>query len=91
MGSQLLSLWSQLREKKTYFIPSMIGPFLEVTLIPELEIRKSTLLIFFDMMECEHKVKGNFKQVEYELIDKLDVLVSENKGDDEYRQLFHTM
>lgn len=30
-------------------------------------------------------------QVETELIDKLDILVSENKGDDEYRQLFNTM
>jgi hypothetical protein len=25
------------------------------------------------------------------LIDKLDILISENKGDDEYRQLFNTM
>lgn len=30
-------------------------------------------------------------QVESELIDKLDILISENKGDDEYRQLFNTM
>lgn len=30
-------------------------------------------------------------QVESELIDKLDILVSENKGDDEYRELFKTM
>ena len=30
-------------------------------------------------------------QVESELIDKLDSLVSENKGDEEYKELFNTM
>ena len=32
-----------------------------------------------------------FFQVETELIDKLDILVSENKGDQEYKQLFNSM
>lgn len=91
MGFQILSMWSQLGEHKLHFIPSMVGPFLEVTLVPEIELRKATLHIFFDMMECEQKSRGNFRQVESELIDKLDILISENKGDDEYRQLFNTM
>ena len=41
----------------------MVGPFLEVTLVPEPELRKATLHIFFDMMECEQKARGSFKQV----------------------------
>lgn len=36
------------------FIPAMVGPILEVTLIPEPELRKATIPIFFDMMQCEH-------------------------------------
>lgn len=36
------------------FIPSMVGPILEVTLVPEPELRKATIPIFFDMMQCEH-------------------------------------
>ncbi|CAB0036454.1 unnamed protein product [Trichogramma brassicae] len=91
MGFQILSMWSHLKERKLEFIPSMVGPFLEVTLVPESELRKATLHIFFDMMECEQKARGSFKSVESELIDKLDILISENKGDDEYRQLFNTM
>ncbi|XP_039296231.1 LOW QUALITY PROTEIN: dedicator of cytokinesis protein 3 [Nilaparvata lugens] len=91
MGFQILSVWSKLGEHKVNFIPSMVGPFLEVTLVPEPELRKATLHIFFDMMDCEQRIHGNFDQVESELIDKLDILVSENKGDDEYRQLFNTM
>lgn len=91
MGFQILSMWSQLGECKLHFIPSMVGPFLEVTLVPEIELRKATLHIFFDMMECEQRARGNFKQVECELIDKLDILISENKGDDEYRRLFNTI
>ncbi|XP_054273723.1 dedicator of cytokinesis protein 3 isoform X2 [Macrosteles quadrilineatus] len=91
MGFQILSVWSKLGEHKINFIPSMVGPFLEVTLVPEPELRKATLHIFFDMMDCEQRVHGNFKQVESELIDKLDILISDNKGDDEYRQLFNTI
>lgn len=91
MGFQILRMWSRLGEHKIKFIPHMVGPFLEVTLVPEAELRKATLHIFFDMMECEQRARGNFKQVESELIDKLDILISENKGDDEYRQLFNTM
>ncbi|XP_014603723.1 PREDICTED: dedicator of cytokinesis protein 3 isoform X1 [Polistes canadensis] len=91
MGFQILSMWSNLGDRKLEFIPGMVGPFLEVTLVPESELRKATLHIFFDMMECEQRVRGSFKSVESELIDKLDILISENKGDDEYRQLFNTM
>ncbi|XP_015607824.1 dedicator of cytokinesis protein 3 isoform X2 [Cephus cinctus] len=91
MGFQILSMWSHLGERKLDFIPGMVGPFLEVTLVPESELRKATLHIFFDMMECEQRARGSFKSVESELIDKLDILISENKGDDEYRQLFNTI
>ena len=41
------------------------------------------------MMEAEQKERGNFRQMETELIDKLDILINENKGDDEYRQIFN--
>ncbi|GFS76082.1 dedicator of cytokinesis protein 3 [Nephila pilipes] len=91
MGFQILSMWDKLGDHKIFFIPVMVGPFLEVTLVPEVDLRKATLPIFFDMMDSEQKVRGNFKQVESELIDKLDILVSDNKCDDEYRQLFNTM
>ncbi|XP_014677002.1 PREDICTED: dedicator of cytokinesis protein 4-like [Priapulus caudatus] len=91
MGFQIWNMWSNLSEHKIRFIPGMVGPFLEVTLVPETELRKAILPIFFDMMDCEQRARGNFKEVESELIDKLDILVSENKGDDEYRELFKTM
>ena len=37
------------------------------------------------------KYFSTLNQVEKELIDKLDMLVSENKGDNEYKELFNTM
>jgi dedicator of cytokinesis protein 3 len=91
MGLQILSMWSQLGNHKLHFIPSMVGPFLEVTLVPEQALRKATLSVFYDMMQCEQAARGSFRLVENELIDKLDLLISENKGDDEYRELFSTM
>ena len=50
-------------DHRLHFIPGMVGPFLEVTLVPEPELRKATLPIFFDMMQAEQQAKGNFKQV----------------------------
>ncbi|XP_053698434.1 dedicator of cytokinesis protein 3 isoform X2 [Sabethes cyaneus] len=91
MGFQILSMWSQLGEHKLHFIPSMVGPFLEVTLVPEPALRKATFTVFYDMMQCEQISRGSFRLVESELIDKLDLLISENKGDDEYRELFSTI
>lgn len=41
----------------------MVGPILEMTLIPEVELRKATIPIFFDMMLCEYKRTGEFKKV----------------------------
>lgn len=91
MGFQILSMWSQLSEYKLHFIPTMVGPFLEVTLVPEPSLRKATLAVFYDMMQCEQDSRNSFRLVESELIDKLDMLINENKGDDEYRELFRLM
>lgn len=38
---------------KIQFIPGLVGLFLEMTMIPEVELRKKTIPIFFDMMQCE--------------------------------------
>ena len=43
------------------------------------------------MMDAEQKAKESFKQMETELIDKLDILINENKGDDEYLQVFNNL
>ncbi|KAF3855652.1 hypothetical protein F7725_016375 [Dissostichus mawsoni] len=69
------NMWQNLGENKIHFIPGMIGPFLGVTLVPQLEVRNIMIPIFHDMMDWEQRKNGNFKQVEAELIDKLDSLV----------------
>lgn len=38
---------------KIQFVPSLVGLLLEMTLIPETELRRATIPIFFDMMQCE--------------------------------------
>lgn len=44
---------------KIQFIPGLVGLFLEMTMIPEVELRKKTIPIFFDMMQCEfYSTKG---------------------------------
>lgn len=63
MGFQLVSCWGQLGASKIGFIPSLVPPFLEVTLVPEPDLRKATIPIFYDMIDVEFNANGNFKQV----------------------------
>ncbi|XP_043944609.1 dedicator of cytokinesis protein 4 isoform X2 [Protopterus annectens] len=91
MGCEIFSMWQNLGEHKLNFIPAMIGPFLEVTLVPQPDLRNVMIPIFHDMMDWEQRRSGNFKQVEAKLIDKLDSLMSEGKGDETYRELFSSI
>lgn len=45
--------------EKLKFIPAMVGPILQATLVPEPDLRKATIPIFFDMMQCEHHFSSN--------------------------------
>lgn len=98
-GFEIRHMWFHLGQNKKDFIPSMVGPILEMTLIPEQELRKATIPIFFDMMSFEFndldittgKIKGNFCQVENELIMKLDALVEGGCGDEEYKEMIYAI
>ncbi|KAK9502031.1 hypothetical protein O3M35_012639 [Rhynocoris fuscipes] len=101
-GFEIRSMWFNLGQHKKQFIPGLVGPFLEMTLIPEVELRKATLPIFFDMMQCEFysskesgdsrrdsaHIKANFNDFENEMISKLDNLVEGGRGDEDYKNLF---
>ncbi|XP_046628912.1 dedicator of cytokinesis protein 1 isoform X2 [Neodiprion virginianus] len=50
---EIRSMWFNLGQHKILFIPSLVGAILEMTLIPETELRIATIPIFFDMMQCE--------------------------------------
>ncbi|KAF7990611.1 hypothetical protein HCN44_000416 [Aphidius gifuensis] len=50
---EIRSMWFNLGQYKIMFVPSLVGPILEMALIPEAELRKATIPIFFDMMQCE--------------------------------------
>uniref|UniRef100_A0AAZ3PM42 Dedicator of cytokinesis 3 n=1 Tax=Oncorhynchus tshawytscha TaxID=74940 RepID=A0AAZ3PM42_ONCTS len=82
MAYELFSMWQKLGENKPHFIPGMMGPFLGVTLVPQSEVRNIMIPIFHDMMDWEQRQNGNFKLVEAELMDKLESMVSDGKGDE---------
>ncbi|XP_034725347.1 dedicator of cytokinesis protein 3-like [Etheostoma cragini] len=63
MTYELFSMWQNLGENKIHFIPGMIGPFLGVTLVPQVEVRNIMIPIFHDMMDWEQRKNGNFKQL----------------------------
>lgn len=77
------SLWFNLANYKSRFIPSLIGPLLEVAVIPVLEIRKDIIVIFFDMFLCSEKATI-FRN---EMLTKLDSLITAGKGDEKFQKL----
>ncbi|KAL6458640.1 hypothetical protein MHYP_G00321120 [Metynnis hypsauchen] len=89
IGFKLRDTWYNLGPHKMKFIPAMVGPILKVTLVPEPDLRKATIPIFFDMMQCEHHFSPNhtFQKFEHELITKLDQEVEGGRGDKQYKIL----
>ena len=62
-------------DNKKIFVPDIVGPFLEVTLVPLDSLRKEVIPIFFDMIECYQRDRGNFEIVEREVCDKISVII----------------
>ncbi|XP_029020268.1 dedicator of cytokinesis protein 2-like [Betta splendens] len=91
IGFAIRDIWYKLGSHKISFIPGMVGPILEMTLIPDEELRRATIPIFFDMITCEHAQYGNFQKFENEIILKLDHEVEGGGGDERYMQLLETI
>uniref|UniRef100_A0A8D2KZ44 Dedicator of cytokinesis 1 n=1 Tax=Varanus komodoensis TaxID=61221 RepID=A0A8D2KZ44_VARKO len=87
IGFEIRDMWYNLGQHKIKFIPEMVGPMLEMTLIPETELRKATIPIFFDMMQCEFHSTRSFQMFENEIITKLDHEVEGGRGDEQYKIL----
>ncbi|NWY12834.1 DOCK2 protein, partial [Aphelocoma coerulescens] len=91
IGASIRDMWYSLGQRKIEFIPGMVGPILEMTLVPEPELRRSTIPIFFDMMLCEHRLTGSFSRFEDEILRRLDSEVEGGRGDEQYMQLFKSI
>ncbi|KAH7639593.1 dedicator of cytokinesis protein-like protein 1 [Dermatophagoides farinae] len=88
MGLELVSCWELIGPFKITFIPNLVGPFVDVTLIPESELRYATIPIFYDMLMVDYMANANFKQVEAALLDKLDVVAHRIECDQQFKELF---
>lgn len=69
VGFQILSMWTHLNENKLHFIPSMVGPFLEITLVPEPSLRRATMTVFYDMIQCEQVCTEILNKMVHHLIE----------------------
>ncbi|KAF7490549.1 Dedicator of cytokinesis protein 1 [Sarcoptes scabiei] len=88
MTSLVRSLWYNLSTNKSKFIPFLIGPLLEISLLPVASIRKDTIVIFFDMFySCLEKSK-TFRD---EMITQLDLLITSGRGDREFSVMLATI
>lgn len=89
MAQHLSGMWGNLsRDAKLEFIPLLLAPFLKFSLLPDTQIRKAIVEIFFDMMVCEAESSSSFDQMENIFFQKLDELISDGWGDMEFKELF---
>lgn len=106
-ATEICNMWYNLGENKQYFIVLMIGPMLEMSMLNEDELRRLTIPIFFDMMQCEYfsskllnesfgdtkrnisHIRGNFREFEKEMIEKIDILVEGGRGDHDFKDMFY--
>ncbi|XP_059050512.1 dedicator of cytokinesis protein 1 [Achroia grisella] len=93
--AELISdMWFGLDDHRRAFIPCLVGPILEVSVLRDDEVRHKTIPLFFDMMQTEYthsvakgETEGHLREVESELIDKLDVVAARGGGDAGWRAL----
>lgn len=53
-AKEIRNMWFQLGKYKPKFVPQLVEPILEMSMIPETDLRRETIPIFFDMMQCEY-------------------------------------
>lgn len=53
-AQEICKMWFQLGEHKPKFVPQLVEPVLEMSMIPEVDLRRATIPILFDMMQCEY-------------------------------------
>ncbi|XP_067931500.1 dedicator of cytokinesis protein 4-like isoform X2 [Watersipora subatra] len=85
MGHILFDMWQELDsfgDYLTVFIPSMVGPFLQVALVPQSELRMTIIPVFYGMLMLD------FEKVQGEIVDKLDELYIDGSGDLSFKTAF---
>lgn len=72
-------------------IDKAVGPIQRLALIPNRNVRRLILPLFFDMIATQVAHKNNFEGLHKAVIDNLDRSVTDGAGDAEYSQLFESV
>ncbi|KAI6650438.1 Dedicator of cytokinesis protein 3 isoform X2 [Oopsacas minuta] len=89
MARDVLMKWSMLGENQKFFIPFILHSFLEISLVKEINLRKMIIPVFYNIMKTMYNATDTLQTVEEEIMDRLDELVSEGRGDEEYTNVFN--
>jgi hypothetical protein len=91
MAEHVLGLWSQLGERKAFFVPdALVGPFQEMALVPLKTVRQLTLPVLFDMLQ-QQGVDNAFERVSTKIMESLSEFVASGAGDNKYADHFEAI
>lgn len=70
-------MWATLDAHQTKFIKALVGPFLELAMLEEPELKEAGLTLYYSTLTREFSASHSFRGVETQTIDALDKIVNE--------------
>lgn len=70
-------VWNVLGPRQTLFIKALVGPFLELAMVEEPQLKEAGLTLYFSTLTREFSATRTFRGVETQTIDALDKIVNE--------------
>ena len=84
----LSTVWSALDNNIIEFITLFVGPFLELLLIEQSNIKQMAITLYYSLLEREFKLKKTFQTVETLTIESLDKIVNEGFASEQFKETF---
>ncbi|GAM25576.1 hypothetical protein SAMD00019534_087510 [Acytostelium subglobosum LB1] len=86
-------MWESLEKYQIKLLPTVIGPFLELILINQPNLKQLGITLYFQLLRCEYREHRSFKEVEMETINTLDKITNTDAAevlDEKVRVFFST-
>ncbi|EFA76537.1 hypothetical protein PPL_10305 [Heterostelium album PN500] len=86
-------MWESLEKHQIKLLPTVIGPFLELMLINQPNLKQLGINLYYQLLRCEYKEYKSFKKVETETINTLDQITNTEAADildEKFRIYFST-
>ena len=88
-SAQLIRFWNNLPKSSICdFIPTSTQSFLDAALLPNDDLQRELIPLFYDMIDAEDQSKSNFRHIERCFINNLDLFINLDRGNSRFVENF---